>query len=169
MDNDTLPDWGRIVDTHAERVLRVALRVLGNAQDAEDASQEAFAEAFRLQQRGRVQNWTGLLIRLATLRSLDALRRRRHSQGLREEDWISRQEPFENAAAQELAQRLRHAISRLPEQQAAVFAMCHFEHLSRAEICASLGISSEAAATALYKARQRLQEQLAAIQQGDSR
>jgi RNA polymerase sigma-70 factor (ECF subfamily) len=169
MDNDRLPDWGRIVEQHAGRVLRVAMRILGNAQDAEDASQEAFAEAFRLQRSSRVQNWTGLLVRLATLRSLDALRRRQTPESLREEDWISRHEPFENAAARELAERLRFAISQLPEQQAVVFAMCHFEHMSRAEIGATLNISPEAVSTALYKARERLLAQLAAIEQGDSR
>jgi RNA polymerase sigma-70 factor (ECF subfamily) len=169
MDNDTLPDWGRIVEQHAGRVLRVAMRILGNAQDAEDASQEAFAEAFRLQRSGRVQSWTGLLVRLATLRSLDVLRRRQTQESLRDEDWISRHEPFESVAARELAERLRFAISQLPEQQGVVFAMCHFEHMSRTEICTSLSISPEAVSTALYKARQHLLAQLAAIEQGDLR
>lgn len=169
MDNYELPDWSRIVDQHADRVFRVAMRILGNAQDAEDVSQEAFAEAFRLQQSGPVQNWTGLLVRLATLRALDALRRRQTTESLRDEDWVSRHEPFDNAAARELAERLRFAISRLPEQQAVVFAMCHFERLSRAEIGATLSISPEAVSTALYKARERLLAQLAAIQQGELR
>lgn len=169
MVNDELPDWSRIVEQHAGRVLRVAMRILGNAQDAEDASQEAFVEAFRLRKSGQVQNWTGLLVRLATLRSLDALRRRKTTESLREEDWISRHEPSDNAVATELAERLRFAIGELPEQQAVVFTMCHFEHLSREEISATLSITPEAVSTALYKARERLLAQLTAIQQGNPR
>ena len=34
------PDWDRIVESHAKRVFRVALRILGRVQDAEDVSQE---------------------------------------------------------------------------------------------------------------------------------
>lgn len=164
-----MPDWDRLVDEHAGRVLRVAMRILGCLEDAEDVSQEVFGDAFRLEQTGPVQNWTGLFVRLATLRSLDRLRRMRESQPLRENDTISNRGPFDEAVANELAARLRSEIADLPEQQAAVFTLFHFEHQSREEISASLGISPEAVSTALYKARQRLQTKLASLQHGKSR
>jgi RNA polymerase sigma-70 factor (ECF subfamily) len=163
-----LPDWTRIVERHAERVFRVALRILGSVQDAEDASQDVFTEAFQLHRSGPVQSWTGLLVRLATLRSIDRLRRRRRSVELREGDRISIVEPFEQAAATELANWLRKAMAQLPDQQATVFVMVHFEQLSRSEISTALGISSDAISTTLYKARQRLLAQLAVYNRGDS-
>jgi RNA polymerase sigma-70 factor (ECF subfamily) len=164
-----LADWNRIVEQHANHVFRVAMRILGCAQDAEDVSQDVFIEAFRLQQVDRVQSWPGLLVRLATLRALDHLRRKRPSEKLREGDRISTQGPFDDAAAKELATRMRIAIAELPDQQAAAFVLFHFEHLSRDEIGLSLGVTPEAVSTALYKARQRLLAQLATIQQGESR
>jgi RNA polymerase sigma-70 factor, ECF subfamily len=164
-----MPDWSRLVEEHADRVFRVAVRILGCVEDAEDVAQDVFTEAFRLQQQDHVQNWTGLFVRLATLRSLDRLRRTRESQPLREGDRISTEGPFEEAVANELASRLRMAIAELPDQQAAVFTLFHFEHLSRDEIAVSLGISPEAASTALYKARQRLLARLPAIQHGEPR
>jgi RNA polymerase sigma-70 factor (ECF subfamily) len=75
MDNKSWPDWDRIIERHAKNVFRVAFRILGSVQDAEDVSQEAFAEAFRMHKAGPIQSWTGLLVRLSTLRSLDRLRR----------------------------------------------------------------------------------------------
>lgn len=162
-------DWNAIVEQHAQRVLRVAARVLGSVQDAEDVSQEVFVEAFRLNRSGSVKCWTGLLVRLATLRSLDRLRRVRLAAELRETDRISAVEPFHEAAAAELADWLRQAIARLPDQQAAVFVMHHFEGFSRNEISTVLSISTDAVSTALYKARQRLLDQLAAFDRGDAR
>jgi RNA polymerase sigma factor (sigma-70 family) len=104
-----------------------------------------------------------MLVRLATLRSLDRLRRKNPSVELRESDRITTVGPFEEAAAAELAHWLRTAITRLPDQQAAVFAMIHFEHLSREEVAASLGITPEAVSTAMYKTRQRLSAEINAL------
>jgi RNA polymerase sigma factor (sigma-70 family) len=55
----------------------------------------------------------------------------------------------------------------LPDQQATVFAMSHFEQLSRDDVAAALGISPEAVSTALYKARKRLLTQLTVINRGE--
>ncbi|MBN1909042.1 MAG: sigma-70 family RNA polymerase sigma factor [Pirellulales bacterium] len=169
MNDSELPDWDRIVERHAARVFRVAFRILRSIHDAEDVSQEAFAEAYRLHHGGPVQNWTGLLVRLATLRALDRLRRRRPSMELRESDRISTVEPFEEAIANELTQRLRNALAYLPDQQATVFVMHYFEQLSRDQISAALRVSPDAVSTALYKARQRLLAELAIFNQGDSK
>jgi RNA polymerase sigma-70 factor (ECF subfamily) len=167
MTEDELPDWDWIVERHAERVFRVALRILRSVQDAEDVSQDVFTEAFRLHKAGPVQSWTGLLVRLATLRSLDALRRNRPSVELREGDRMSTVEPRDELEARELADWLRKALAQLPDQQATVFVMHHFEHLSRDKVSAALGVSPESVSTALYKARQRLLKQLAVFNQGD--
>lgn len=161
------PDWNRIVERHAERVFRVALRILQSVEDAEDVSQDVFAEALQLHRRGSVQSWPGLLVRLATLRSIDRLRRNRPTVELRECDRTSMVEPFEEVAAAELADWLRKAIAQLPDQQAAVFVLVYFEQLSRDEVSATLGISLESVSTALYKARQRLLAQLAVFNRGD--
>jgi len=169
MTNDVLPDWDRIVDRHAERVFRVALRILRSVQDAEDVSQDVFIEALRLHKAGPVQSWTGLLVRLATLRSLDRLRRNRPSLEIREGDRMSTVEPLDELEAQELARWLQKALAQLPDQQATVFAMHYFEQLSREEVSAALGVSLEAVSTTLYKARQRLLKQLAVFNQGESK
>src|SRR5262245_52136733 len=102
-----MPDWDGIVERHAQRVFRVAFRILGSVHDAEDVSQDVFAEVYRLHQSGPVQSWTGLLVRLATLRSIDRLRRVRAVAEVRESDRVTTVEPFDVAAARELALWLR--------------------------------------------------------------
>jgi len=165
MTEDELPDWDRIVEHHAKRVFRVALRILRSVQDAEDVSQDVFTEAFRLHRKGPVLNWTGLLVRLATLRSLDRLRRNRPFVELRNDDTMVTVGPPEEAGARELADWLRKAIAQLPDQQATVFVMHYYEQISRDEIAAIMGVSSDAVSAALHKARQRLLTQLAGLSQ----
>ena len=156
-------DWSAIVGRHAERVFRIAYRILGSVHDAEDVSQIVFTEALRVHASGPVQSWSGLFARLATVRAIDLLRRRRKTVPLADEDRVSHTGPHEHAVGAELAAWLRSAASKLPEQQAAIFTLTHFEQLDRDEVAAVLSISPESVSTGLYKARQRLLEQLNTI------
>ncbi len=161
-------NWRQIVDLHGARVLGVANRILGSIHDAEDVSQEVFAEAYRLHLTNPVRSWAGLLVRLATLRAIDRLRRDRQAEGLHEHQPIDLVEPIHEASARELAEWLRAAITRLPKQQATVFVLLQFGDLSRDEVSEDLGISPEAVSTALYKARHQLMSQLAVFSERDS-
>jgi len=160
MPDERSPDWSRIVERHAERVFRIAFRILGSVHDAEDACQIVFKEAVEIHGAGPVQSWTGLFVRLATLRAIDLSRKRRSTVELEERDQVSNIGPCEEAVGAELAAWLRTAVDRLPEQQAAIFSLTCFEQLDRNEVAAVLSISPESVSTALYKARQRLMTQI---------
>ena len=161
MPHEESPDWSRLVERHAERVFRIALRILGSVHDAEDVSQIVFTEAVAIHLVEVVHSWTGLFVRLATLRSLDLLRRRRDTVALIESDHVSNIGPCDAAVGAELADWLRGAVNQLPEQQAAIFSLTYFEQLDRNEVAAVLCISPESVSTALYKARQKLTSQIA--------
>ena len=160
MNNEDDPDWGSIVHLHSSRVFRVSQRILGSVQDAEDVSQDVFIEAYRMHRAGPIQSWIGLLVRLATLRSLDFRRRKRRTVELNEYQCAIDSDPAMNLLKSELAQRLQLALSQLPDQQATVFVMSFYEQMTRDEIADSLGITSESVSTSLYKARQRLSQSL---------
>ncbi|MCA9175636.1 MAG: sigma-70 family RNA polymerase sigma factor [Planctomycetales bacterium] len=160
MNRETAPDWPQIVESHSRRVFAVAMRILGSAHDAEDVSQEVFLEAYRLHATTDVRSWTGLLVRLATLRSLDWVRRGRPTAELLEQDCAFPLDPAGELIQRELADALRAAVGRLPERQATVFVMTHFEEMTREEIAESLNVSLEAVSTSLYKARQQLSKEL---------
>lgn len=149
-------DWNQIVADHGRRVFVLAQRVLGNAADAEEIAQEVLVEAYRLAQLEPVRSWPGLLGRLATHRALDRLRQRRPTESIDAEPRARNADPQELAQARELATRLRGAIDTLPRQQAAAFCLRYFDDLSYDDIAAALDIDNGAAATAIYKARQRL-------------
>ena len=59
--------------------------------------------------------------------------------------------PLEEMEATDLEHWLGKTIAQLPDQQATVFVMHHFEQLSRNQVSAALGISPEAVSTSLYK------------------
>ncbi len=163
-DKDSLPDWDQIVERYAERVARIALRILGSLHDAEDVSQEVFKEAMLLHRRGPVRSWTGLMVRLATLRSLDRRRTRKPQIEIEDSDAVSNAGPEDRLVASELANWLRREVDRLPDRQAAVFTLIHFEQFDRNEAAATLEISPETVSTTLSQARRRLSESFRVFQ-----
>jgi RNA polymerase sigma-70 factor (ECF subfamily) len=151
-------DWDRIVREHGPAVFATAWRILGHAADAEDVVQEVFLQAFQVQQEETVRCWEALLRRLASCRALDRLRQRRGNVPLDGSmPASSGDNPEEVALERELAGRLRDAISRLPPREASVFCMRCFDDLSYDEIAQTLEIQVGAVATALHKARARLE------------
>ncbi|MBS0267052.1 MAG: sigma-70 family RNA polymerase sigma factor [Planctomycetes bacterium] len=153
-----MPDWEQIVDAHARLVFGVAFRIVGQTHDAEDVAQETFREAFELAAAGRVTDWRGCLCRIATFRAIDLVRRRRKFGPLDGVPPSAVDEPLAKLEARELSDRLQAAVSELPRQPAAVFALTYFENLSRDEIAAALETTPGAVSVALFKARKQLQQ-----------
>jgi RNA polymerase sigma factor (sigma-70 family) len=154
-----LTDWESIARAHGPVAFETAWRVLGHVQDAEDAAQEALLDALRLHRDGGVDNWGGMLRRLATCRALDRLRqRKRRAQAPVGEDASAPagDRPEHVAAARELAGRLRAALAELPERQATAFALRYFGEMSTREVADTLQVSDHAVAVALNKARDAL-------------
>jgi RNA polymerase sigma-70 factor (ECF subfamily) len=151
-------DWDRIVREHGPVVFATAWRILGHAADAEDVAQEVFLQAHQMQQVEAVRCWEALLRRLAACRALDRLRQRKANVPL---DGLPLAGPADSPEAvaieRELSARLRLAVARLPRREAAVFCLRYFEDLSYEQIAETLSIRVGAVATALHKARARLE------------
>jgi RNA polymerase sigma-70 factor, ECF subfamily len=153
-----LTDWDRIVRDHAAVVFATAWRILGHAADTEDVVQEVFLQAHQMASVEPVRCWEALLRRLASCRALDRLRQRRHSAPLDDLSIPSALATPEQAALEkELSDRLRDALALLPPREASVFCLRYFDDMPYDDIARSLGISPGAVATALHKARARLE------------
>jgi RNA polymerase sigma-70 factor (ECF subfamily) len=154
-------DWDRIVREHGPLVFGTAWRILGHVADTEDVVQEVFLQVYRLQATQPVRHWAGFLRQVAACRALDRLRQRRALVSLNGMHLShSRDGPEETAIEHELAERLRQAVARLPGREAEVFCLRYFEELSYQQIAETLGINPGAVATALHKARAKLEVML---------
>jgi RNA polymerase sigma-70 factor (ECF subfamily) len=160
-------DWNRLVREHGAAVFGTAWRILGHAADTEEVVQEVFLEVYRRWQTRPVRHWGGLLRRLAACRALDRLRRRRSFAPLDNNLVDGVPGPEADAIGRELAERLRHEIAQLPQREAAVFCLRYFEDLSYQQIAEALDVSPGAVATALHKARHRLEALLTEATKGE--
>jgi RNA polymerase sigma-70 factor (ECF subfamily) len=161
-------DWQVIVKDYGPTVWQTAYRLLGNHADAADCFQDTFLAAFELARTQPVRSFPGLLVRLATTRAIDRLRQRgrgrRHVADCRdgEETVGPGPDPAGHAQNQELAVRLREAIGRLPPQEADVFCLRYLHDMSYRQIARELKIGINVVGVALYRAKARLRQALAA-------
>jgi RNA polymerase sigma-70 factor (ECF subfamily) len=148
----------RLVRRHQQRAYRVALRMLGDSGEAEDATQDAFLQAWRGLARFRAQSSFGTWIyRIVTNRCLSQLRSRPVEQALMEERHASQaQEPSQLAEARGKVQTLQAALLRLSPEQRSAFVLRHLEGYSHEEISDVLGISVPAVKSRIHRARVEL-------------
>lgn len=147
--------------TEYERVLfRVAFRMLGDYEDARDATQAAFISAYRklstFDARLRFFSW---LYRILLNECLNARRDRRpHEQVPPEMAGVG--SPLDAIVSSERRKRVQQALVALPHDYRAVIVLRHFAELGYDEIAATLGIPAKTVKSRLYTARQRLAELL---------
>ncbi|MGD2174898.1 MAG: sigma-70 family RNA polymerase sigma factor [Candidatus Brocadiaceae bacterium] len=161
-----MADWQRILREHGRTVWQVAWRLLGDRSDAEECFQETFLSAYEVSCREEVRDWPALLKTLATRRALDLLRAK-----IRREDGLDRStdcgripgeapQPHQQARRNELADRLRRAMTALSPRQAEVFSLRFVEGMRYEEIGRALDLTTNAVGVLLHEARERLRERL---------
>ena len=147
---------------HAGRLYSVALRLLGNASDAEDLLQEIFLAAHRKLDTFRGESALGTwLYRLATNLCLDYLRSRagRSSQIT---DALDDAPGLFDSATSTLAEQtvtkmdLERALARLPEGCRAAFVLHDVQGLEHREVAEILGIAEGTSKSQVHKARLKL-------------
>ena len=159
-------DWQAVVNKHGPIVWNTAYRLLGNHTDTADCFQETFVCALEVSRRQHVYSFPALLVRLATARAIDRLRRRMREPNVSTEtaDYVDVPsddvEPYQHVQAKELAEGLREALTQLPQQEAQVFCMRYLNNMSYRQIGKQLGIKNSTAGVLLHRARTKLREHL---------
>jgi RNA polymerase sigma-70 factor (ECF subfamily) len=148
--------FGELVRRHRDRMWAVALRTLGDREEAADALQDAFVSAFRAADRFRgdsaVTTW---LHRIVVNACLDRVRRRqaRPTVALPE---------VETAAValappdSDTALTVRSALAQLPAEQRVPLVLLDVEGYSVAEIAQMLGIAEGTVKSRCARGRARL-------------
>jgi RNA polymerase sigma-70 factor (ECF subfamily) len=144
-----------IVSRYQKGLFNVALRMLGNYEDARDATQTAFIKAYEhLDSFNPEQRFFNWLFRILKNECLNSLRGRRAAEpvsvGLAA---TNRADPVEE---RERHQAVQSALLTLSVEYREVVVLRHFTDLSYDEIAATLGIPAKTVKSRLYTARQQL-------------
>jgi len=163
-----------LVERHSRSVFRLAFRMTGNEQDAEDVVQEAFLRAYK--QLGRFEsraNFGTWLYRIVANCSVDMMRAKhaRHdmtrSESLDEAIELPAHDapgPERLAQSAEIQARVRAALDGLSPLERAAFTLRHHEGRSIDEISRTLGLGTSAAKHSVFRAVKKLRVALAPMQ-----
>jgi len=165
-----------LYDRHGRVVFSLAVRILSDHGDAEDLTQDVFAEAWRNAarydpSRGVVAAW--LLVTTRT-RAIDRLRGRRVRPGLASEDEVRRLGSIPDAAPsvemivadRQMSGRVRDALAGLPADQRLALELAYFEGLSHSEIGVRTGTPLGTIKTRIRSGLTRLRDAMKAEKGG---
>lgn len=165
--------FGALVERHSRSVFRLAFRMTGNEQDAEDLVQETFLKAYkqlhRFDGRSAFGTW---LYRIAANCSLDLIRVRKNraerqtsasageTMDLLDQVAAPGPSPERLARSTQVASLLKPALEQLTDLERTAFVLRHYEGCGIAEIASTLGVETNAAKHSVFRAVQKLRRAL---------
>lgn len=165
--------FARLVALHESMVYNLAVRLLGDAEEARDVAQEVFLRVYRtlerFEGRSRLKTWIYRIVvnQCHNNRRFWHRRRRECEQAIDEalpaptgRGGAFGASPFEQARAHERAQRVQEALLSLRFDQRSVLVLREVEGLSCAQIAAALGIPEGTVKSRLSRGRLALRERL---------
>ncbi len=167
-------EFGAWMTSEQKRVFLLCRRMLNDTEEADSATQDTFLKAWQALKRPESRElddpgkW---LTRIAVNTCLDRLRSRRW------QFWRKRPKPddeetilsFASSAdpnaedqvfARQIAERIGQALTRLSLRQRAAFALRHYEDRSMAEIAEILDLDVGTVKVHLFRATEKLREEL---------
>ena len=158
-----------LVRKHGRRVYRSLLGIIGSAEDAEDALQDAFLKAFQhlpdFEGRSRFSTW---LVRIAINTGLQRMRSRKEFDSLDEESeefrprniqaWTDTPEEF--YSREELRRLVEKEVMKLPVKYRVALMLRDLEELSTEEAAAALGLSIPGLKARVLRGRLMLRESM---------
>ncbi len=155
-----------LVERHSRAVFRLAYRMTGNEQDAEDTVQETFLRAYRqldrFDSRSKFGTWLYAIASNCALDLIRARKRRRESDAEPVQPVIPATDPSPErlVLSGEVRQRLSAAMNDLSDAERTAFVMRHFEGVSIDEIARVLGRPNGATRHSVFRAVEKLRRAL---------
>ncbi|MCK4546211.1 MAG: sigma-70 family RNA polymerase sigma factor [Candidatus Eisenbacteria sp.] len=165
--------YQHLLDRYRRGIYNLAYRMLGSAEDANDAAQEAFIKAFRsldkYDPRFKFSSW---LYRIATNHCVDALRKRKgYMVSLEEHEEEGRDlksrlpgrnpDPADYVHRGERKAIMTRAINQLDPRYRSVILLRHDQEMTYEEMSSILGLPIGTVKVRVHRARQRLRDLLA--------
>jgi RNA polymerase sigma-70 factor, ECF subfamily len=155
-------------EMYKDRVYALCRHMAGNAEDAEDLTQEVFVSAFQHLNNFRAESAFGTwLYRIATNHCLNRLRKKRpeiHSFDAMAEVDIAPPapgpSPEDMVVRKEMNRRMELAVAALPENLRAVFVLGTLEGMRYKEISEICECSEEAVKMRIHRARKQVRDKL---------
>lgn len=166
--------FAQLVERYQRQVYSLALRMVGQEQDALDLTQEAFVRAWRalagFRADARFSTW---LYRLTSNLCIDFLRSRKHQRGhisLSTPDQVQMQRqipdpaplPEERALQWDRERTLRRAMEKLSPEQRQILILRAVSGLSYAEIAQIMDLKEGTVKSRLARTREQLRQILLA-------
>jgi len=156
-----------LVDRYKDMAYTLAVGLLRDSQEAEEATQDAFVKAFRsLQGYKRKARFSTWIYRIVYNECISRLRKRRvHMVSLEEYSAAEKDhdEMIDNediTDLEEQRQRVHQALGTLPEKDRSIVMLYYFEDLPVEEIARITGLTSSNVKIRLFRARKKLHSEL---------
>jgi len=166
--------FAKLVDQNSDHIYRLALKMVGDEQDAEDVLQETFIKALKniesFEGRSKLSTW---LYRIAVNESLMLIRKRNNTNVHIDADFETDQGdhlprqivnwcclPEKELLSMDARKQINEAIARLSNANRAAFLLRDVEGLSTRETAKVLDLSESAIKVRLMRARMQLREDL---------
>ena len=152
-----------LMERHERVLFTVALRMLGDREEARDATQNTFLKVYqRLDTFDSSYRFFSWVYKIMLNECLNVQRARRLFSEASGPEPATSDGPFEAFEAEERRQRVQAALLALPREYREVVVLRHFADLSYEEIAAAAGVPVRTVKSRLYTARQRLGQLLQA-------
>ena len=162
--------YGTLVTRYRDLVYTIAVRIVGDEEDADDVAQEAFVRAYRALPRFRGDSkFSSWLYRIATNRALTHLKKRKRRAQTVDIDagphieaaaieGTHVESPEKFVLDDEFRRGVREAVKELPSKYRVVVTLFYLEERSYKEVAETLGIPMGTLKTHLHRARALLKE-----------
>ena len=165
--------FNRLVLEYQSQVFNLACRIMGEADSAADAAQEAFISAYKHITYYRGGSFRAWLFRIVTNACYDELRRRKRRPAVSLDELTNSDDGPDDASAllvskeespeayvqrREIRAAIQNCLDRLPEDMRAVVVMSDVQGLDYAEIAESIGTALGTVKSRLARARARLRD-----------
>lgn len=159
-----LEAWGEIVRRYKEAVFGIALGILGNVADAEDAAQDTFIRAYEnLHRYDLSRKFSTWLFTITANICKNKLRRERFFAPLKDAmRMIGGSDPAEQLAREERRALVQEALASLDEKYRAPLVLYYYGDLEYKEIAETLGLPEGTVKTRIHRAKLALRDFLEA-------